>query len=70
MLLLLRLLRWISGKKSACQCRTDRKCRFDPVSQSSPGGRNDNRRLYSCMENPMGRGAECATVNRAAKSQT
>ena len=70
MLLLLGLLRQISGKESACQCRTHRKCGFDPMSQRSPRGGNNNRRPYSCIENPMGRGAECATVHRVAKSQT
>ena len=35
-----------------------------------PGGGNGNPLQYSCMENPMDRGALQATVHRVAKSQT
>ena len=35
-----------------------------------PGGENCNSLLYSCLENPMDRGAWWATVHRVAKSQT
>ena len=31
---------------------------------------NDNPFQYSCLENPMDRGAWCATVHRVSKSQT
>ena len=34
----------------------------------SPGGRHGNPLQYSCLENPMDRGAWQATVHRAAKS--
>ena len=33
-------------------------------------GRHGNPLQYSCLENPMDRGARCATVHGAAKSQT
>ena len=36
----------------------------------SPGGRNVNSLWYSCLENPMDRGAWWATVHRVAKSRT
>ena len=36
----------------------------------SPGGGHGNPRQYSCMENPMDRGAWWALVHRVAKSQT
>ena len=36
----------------------------------SPGGRHGNLLQYSCLENPMERGAWQATVHRVAKSQT
>ena len=36
----------------------------------SPGERNGNPLQYSCLENPMDRGAWQATVHRVAKSQT
>ena len=35
-----------------------------------PGGRHGNPLQYSCLENPMVRGAWCATVYRVTKSQT
>ena len=36
----------------------------------SPGGRPGNPLHYSCLENPMDRGAWWATVHSVAKSQT
>ena len=36
----------------------------------SPGEGNGNPLQYSCLENPMDRGAWRATVHRVAKSQT
>ena len=36
----------------------------------SPGGGHGNPFLYSCLENPMDRGAWPATVHGVAKSQT
>ena len=36
----------------------------------SPGGENDNAFQYSCLENPMDRGAWWATAHRVAKSWT
>ena len=36
----------------------------------SPGGRNGNPIQYTCLENPMDRGAWQATAHRVAKSQT
>ena len=41
-----------------------------PGSGRSPGGGHGNRLQYSCLENPMDRGAWWATVHRVAKSQT
>ena len=35
-----------------------------------PGGGHGNPLQYSCLENPMDRGAWQATVHRVAKSQT
>ena len=35
----------------------------------SPGGENGNPLQYSCLENPMDRGASEATVHGVAKSQ-
>ena len=36
----------------------------------SPGGRHGNPLQYSCLENPMDRGAWRSTVREVAKSQT
>ena len=39
-----------------------------PGSGRSPGGGHSNPLQYSCLENPMDRGAWQATVHRVAKS--
>ena len=41
-----------------------------PGSERSPGGGNGNPLQYSCLENPMDRGAWWATVHGVAKSRT
>ena len=41
-----------------------------PGSGRSPGGGHSNPLQYSCLENPMDRGAWQATVRRVTKSQT
>ena len=41
-----------------------------PGSGISPVGGNDNPPQYSCLENPMDRGAWLATAHGVAKSQT
>ena len=41
-----------------------------PGSERSPGGGHGNPLQYSCLENPMNRGAWQATVHGVAKSQT
>ena len=41
-----------------------------PGRGKSLGGGNGNSLQYSCLENPMDRGAWRATVHRVAKSQT
>ena len=39
-----------------------------PGSRRSPGGRNGNPLQYSCLENPMDRGAWQAIVHAVVKS--
>ena len=39
-----------------------------PESERSPGAGNGNPLQYSCLENPMDRGAWWATVHGVAKS--
>ena len=41
-----------------------------PALGRSPGGGQGNPLQYSCLENPMDRGAWWATVHRFAKNQT
>ena len=41
-----------------------------PGSESSPGRGHGNALQYSCLENPMDRGAWWATVHRVIKSST
>ena len=43
---------------------------FIPGWGRSPGGGHGNPLQYSCLENPMDRGAWRAAVHRVAKSQT
>ena len=49
------------------QCR---RCRFNPRVWRSPGGGNGNPLQYSCLGNPMDRGAWWATVHGITMSQT
>jgi len=55
------------GKESACNAGDMGSI---PGSGRSPGKGNGNPYKYSCLENPMDRGAWKATVHRLAKSQT
>ena len=59
-----------AGKEFACKCRRHKKWRFDPWGRRSPGGGNRNPLQYSCLKNPMDRGAWQAIVQRVTKSWT
>ena len=52
------------GKESACNAGDLSSI---PGSERSPGGENGNPFQYSCLENPMDRGAWWATVHGVAK---
>ena len=54
-------------KASACNARD---LGLNPGSGRFPGEGNGNPLQYSCLENPMDRGAWWATVHGVAKSQT
>ena len=58
----------LSGKESAHQCRRLPRSKLIPGSGRSPGGGNGNSLQYSCLQNPMDRGAWQATVHRVTKS--
>ena len=51
------------GKASTCG-----RPGFNPWVRKIPGVENDNPSQYSCLDNPMDRGAWQATVYRVAKS--
>ena len=51
------LLGWLSGKESACQSRRTQETEVDPRVGRIPGGGNGSPPWYSCLENPMERGA-------------
>ena len=61
-----------SGKEHTCHCRRHKRQRLDPWvwSERSPGEGNGNPLQYSCLGNPMDRGAWRSTVHRDAKSWT
>ena len=54
------------GKETACSAGDPGSI---PGSGRSPGEGNGNPLLYSCLENPLERGAWLATVQVVAKSQ-
>ena len=58
---------WLSGKESACNAGD---LGWIPGSGRSPGGGPGNPLQYSCLENPMDRGAWWAAVHGVTKSQT
>ena len=57
----------LSDKESACRAGD-----AGSISDSgrSPGGGNGSPLQYSCLKNPMGRGAWQTTIQRVAKSWT
>ena len=59
-----------SGKEPFWQCRRHRDVGSIPGLGRSPGEGHDNPLQYSCLENPMDRGACGATVHRVAKHWT
>ena len=59
--------RSLSGKETACQAGD---VGLIAGSGRSPGEGNGNPLQYSCLENPMDRGAWQATVPGVTKSQT
>ena len=71
------LLLWVGASQAALTVKNlpanageVRDVGLIPGSGRSPGGGHGNPLQYSCLENPMDRGAWWATVQRVAKSQT
>ena len=59
-----------AGKQSACNAEDIGDMGSIPELGRSPGGGNGNSLQYSCLNNPMERGAWRAIVQRVAESQT
>ena len=57
------------GKESACSAGDTGDVGSIPGSERSAGGGHGHPFQYSCLENPMDRGAWWATVHRVAKCQ-
>ena len=64
------LLRWHSGKNLPANAGDVRDVGLIPGSGRSPGVGNGNPLQYSCLENPMDREGQWATVYGTAKSWT
>ena len=62
-----RLPQWLSGKQSACNEGDTRDTGLIPRPGRSPGVENGKSFNYSCLGNPMDRGAWWATVHGVAK---
>ena len=66
----LELPRWLSGNEPTWQCRRCRRWGFDPWVRKISWRRNGNLLQYSCLDNPMDRGAWQTTVHEVTKSWT
>ena len=64
------LPQWLSDKESACSAGAVGDTVLIPGSGRSPGGWHGNPLQYSCLENPMDRGAWWATVHKITNSWT
>ena len=61
---------WLSGQESACHAGDTGESGLIPGWGKSPGGGNGYPLQYSCLENPIDRGAWRATVHGVKKSRT
>ena len=60
-----------SGKEPTCRCRRHKRYALMPGQGRSPGGGQSNPLQYSCLENPVDRGAYwLPVIYRVAKSLT
>ena len=58
------LSRWLQGKDSPCNTGATGDTSLIPGLERSSAGGNGNPLQYSCLENPMDRGALGATIHR------
>ena len=61
------LPQWLSGKESACNAGTAGDVGWIPGLGRSPGGGHGDPLQYSCLENPMDRGAWRAIVHKSQR---
>ena len=61
---------WLSGKETSCNAGDAGDSGSIPGSGRSPGRGHGNPLQYSCLGNPIDRGAWQATVHGVANSQT
>ena len=61
------LPQWLTGKESACNAGATGDVGSIPGSGRSLGGGHGNPLQYSCLENPMDRGAWWAIVHKVTK---
>ena len=61
---------WLSGKESTYNAGATEDVGLIPGLARTPTGGHGNPLQYSCLENPLDRGARWATVHRAAKNRT
>ena len=59
-----------AGKESSCRAGDIGDKGLIPGLGRPPGGENDNPLQYSCLKNPMYKGAWRATVQRITKNRT
>jgi len=69
-ILLLELPWELNSEESACNSGATGDVGSIPGSGKSPGERHSNTPHHSCLDNPIDRGAQRATVRRVEKSQT
>ena len=60
----------VSFQEFICQCRRHTRCGFNPWVRKIPWRRKWQPLQYSCLENPMDRGAWQAIVHGVTKSRT
>ena len=61
---------WLSGKESTYNAGATEDVGLIPGLGRTPTGGHGNPLQYSCLENPLDRGARWATVHWAAKNRT
>ena len=59
------------GKEPTYQCRRHKRCRFDSLGREDfPWVGRGNPLQYSCLENPIDKGAQRATIHSVTSSRT